>query len=316
MINGATSAVTPGNSGLNSLPSGNICPFGKILKKIGLPSRASNSNDTLMGKGSRHYGHGSIMRSGDSGAGGGKLGIGCGDLEEMKSGGNEMYKRGKFVEALALYDKSILLSPDNTVYQSNRVATLTALGRLSEAVKECEAVRLDPGYARAHQRFDNALSLTEKAVLIDHGNIELSMLGRWAETVKDYEALRQELPHENEVLQHLHQAENALKKYHGQVYDGKLGGEVEEVCRLDKFKAGISSPGVAVVHFKAEGDDEPDDMSPFMNMLCVRYPSIHLFKVDVGETLGIAKAESIRMVPTFKVYKNIDMVKEIVHPSH
>ncbi|CAI0461115.1 unnamed protein product [Linum tenue] len=242
MINGATSAVTPGNSGLNSLPSGNICPFGKILKKIGLPSRASNSNDTLMGKGSRHYGHGSIMRSGDSGAGGGKLGIGCGDLEEMKSGGNEMYKRGKFVEALALYDKSILLSPDNTVYQSNRVATLTALGRLSEAVKECEAVRLDPGYARAHQRFDNALSLTEKAVLIDHG--------------------------------------------------------------------------VAVVHFKAEGDDEPDDMSPFMNMLCVRYPSIHLFKVDVGETLGIAKAESIRMVPTFKVYKNIDMVKEIVHPSH
>ncbi|CAN1229474.1 Inactive TPR repeat-containing thioredoxin TTL3 [Linum perenne] len=539
--NGATSAASPGP---NLLPSGNICPSGKIVKKIGLPSRVPTTRPETLGMGKGHYGHGSIMRGGSGGSGGGlKAGSGSYDPEEVKREGNEMYKRGNFGEALAMYDKAIHLSPDNAAYRSNRAAALTALGRLTEAVKECEeAVRLDPGYARAHQRlaslylrlgqadearrhvnlpgqqpdplelhklqllekhlnqcvvarktgdwksvlretdgalavgidssrqllgwnfqliacraeaflklcqhenadstiskvpkfescspqakffgmlseayvlyvraqvemalgrFDNAVSLTEKAVSIDHVNIELSMalnkmktvararthgndlfssgkyaeassaygeglkhdtsnavlycnrsvcwsklglweksvedcsqalkiqpnytkallrraasngkLGRWAEAVTDYEMLRQELPFDNEVVEHLRWAEDALKKSRGQIYDGKLGGEVEEVCRLEKFKAAISSPGVAVIHFKAEGDEQSDDMSPFMNMLCVRYPSIHFFKVNVGESLAIAKAESIRTIPTFKIYKNGGMVKEIIRPSH
>ncbi|GLT61123.1 hypothetical protein SLA2020_338500 [Shorea laevis] len=43
--------------------------------------------------------------------------------------------------------------PENAAYRSNRAAALTALGRLGEAVRECEeAVRLEPDYGRAHQR--------------------------------------------------------------------------------------------------------------------------------------------------------------------
>lgn len=34
------------------------------------------------------------------------------------------------------------------------------------------------------------------------------------------------------------------------------------------------------------------------------------------ESLAIAKAEGIRTVPTFKMYKNGDKVKEIICPSH
>jgi tetratricopeptide (TPR) repeat protein len=75
------------------------------------------------------------------------------DPEEVKRAGNEQYKRGHFGEALRLYDRAIALSPRNAAYRSNRAAALTGLGRLGEAVLECEeAVRLDPNYGRAHQR--------------------------------------------------------------------------------------------------------------------------------------------------------------------
>ncbi|KAI3943499.1 hypothetical protein MKW92_048396, partial [Papaver armeniacum] len=63
--------------------------------------------------------------------------------EELKRAGNDKYKRGNFLDALYLYDKAIAIS----------AAALTGLGRFMEAVRECEeAVCLDPGYCRAHQR--------------------------------------------------------------------------------------------------------------------------------------------------------------------
>lgn len=46
------------------------------------------------------------------------------------------------------------------------------------------------------------------------------------------------------------------------------------------------------------------------------YILVVCLKVDVEESLVIAKAESIRSVPTFKIYKNGEKVKEMVRPSH
>lgn len=156
---------------LNVLPTGNICPSGKILK-TGMAQNRSSRTDVL-GSGSGNYGHGSIMRGGMSPkesanananasattmrSSGGveyvrKAMVGA-DPEEVKRAGNEQYKRGHFGEALRLYDRAIALSPGNAAYRSNRAAALTGLGRLGEAVRECEeAVRLDPSYGRAHQR--------------------------------------------------------------------------------------------------------------------------------------------------------------------
>lgn len=75
------------------------------------------------------------------------------DWEECKKAGNELYRKGDFVEALLLYDRAIGISPENAACRSNRAAALTMVGRLGEAVAECEeAVRLDPNYGRAHQR--------------------------------------------------------------------------------------------------------------------------------------------------------------------
>ncbi|KAE8720409.1 Inactive TPR repeat-containing thioredoxin TTL3 [Hibiscus syriacus] len=534
---GGTSSFSSSSSSASSnpstiLPSGNICPSWKIVKTMGL--RTSNKTDTL-GGGKGNYGHGSIIRGG----GGAKSGPATANPEEMKRAGNEMYKRGNFSEALALYDKAISISPENSAYRSNRAAALAAAGRLGEAVRECEeAVRLDPGYGRAHQRlsslylrlglpdnarhhlclpgqhsdpaelqklqlleihinrcadarkigdwktavreidaaiavgadsstkliackaeallklhqieesdyclsniskpehytpslqikyfgmvaeayvlfvqaqvemalgrFENAVSAVEKARRIDYSNAEIAMvlnnvkmvarerthgnelfnagryaqacsaygeglrcdssnsvlycnravcwsklglweksvedcnqalkiqpnykkallrraasngkLGRWADAVRDYELLRKELPGDIEVAESLHNAQVALKKSRGvDIHKTKISGEVEEISSLERFKIAISSPGISMVHFKVASNEQCEELTPFVNLLCVRYPSIHFYKVDAEESLVVAKAEGIRTVPTFKIYKNGDKVKEMISPTH
>lgn len=183
-----SSATSPATSAANVLPTGNICPSGKI-QITGMTQSRSRSD--VLGSGTGTYGHGSIMRGGGSsispakpistgGGGGGsprhvsnspvivggssrsspvaaetlwKKAILGSDSEEVKRVGNEMYRKGLFNEALKLYDRAIALSPTNAAYRSNRAAALTGLARIGEAVKECEeAVRSDPNYGRAHHR--------------------------------------------------------------------------------------------------------------------------------------------------------------------
>ncbi|KAM3697561.1 hypothetical protein ACB098_06G122500 [Castanea mollissima] len=559
--NGATSASSNGTV----LPSGNICPSGKILKAVPAPRNATGTGRILKaGSGTGNYGHGSIVRGGGPAAAASKLtasvidanvtgnihfageammvrrALASSDPEEVKKAGNELYRRDHFVEALSLYDRAISLSPDNAAFRSNRAAALTKLGRLGEAVKECEeAVRLQPSYGRPHQRlaslylrfgqveyaqrhlffpgqqpdqselqklkslvkhlnqctdarkigdwksairesdaameigadcspqliackaeallklhqveeaesilsnipklenyppccsqtkvfgmlaevyllyvraqvemalgrFENAVEAAEKAGMIDGSNVEVarvlnnvkmvararsrgknlfssgrfseacsaygeglkydscnsvlycnravcwSKLGlweksvedcnqalkiqpnymkallrravsnakleRWAEAMRDYEVLRRELPGDNEVAESLHRAQAALKKSCGlEVHSMTFCGEVEEVSSLNKFKSATLSPGVSVIHFKVASNEQCEEISPFINMLCVRYPSVNFFKVDVEELLAVAKAESIRTVPTVKIYRNGEKVMELIRPSH
>ncbi|CAL5200328.1 unnamed protein product [Lathyrus oleraceus] len=517
-------------------PTGNICPSGKILRP-GLPSPGPNRTDVL-GSGTVNYGHGSIVR----GASSVKSAMRCSDPEEVKRVGNEMYRNGKFAEALVLYDRAVALSPGNAVCRSNRAAALMELGRLSEAAMDCEeAVKLDPAYARAHKRlaslylrfgqvensrrhlriagvqddrseesnlllleqhlnqcaverkngdwkrvirkvddavaagadfcpqlvackaeaymklrqfedaksclskipqlegcppacsqakffgmvgetfvhfvtaqvemalgrFENAVSAAEKASVSCNNNVEVTKivntvrmvararsrgndlfrsskfseackaygegllydnssyvlycnraicwyklgkwensvqdcnqalnicpnytkallrramsnakLERWAEVVRDYRTLKQELPNDNEVTENLAQALLALEKSRKVVNGSTTLGlevEVEEVTTLDKFKAAIAFTGVSVVHFKGESNELCEEISPFVNTLCVRYPSVKFIKVDVEECISIAKAESIKSVPTFKIYKNGEKVKEMIRPTH
>lgn len=147
---GGGSGATSPNPGV--LPTGNICPSGRILK-TGMATRTTVKPETLC-TGAANYGHGNIVRSGGINAGKTiQTAREIGDSEEVKKAGNEMYRKGNFVEALAFYDRAISMSPENPAYRSNRAAALAASGRLEEAVKECiEALRFDPCYVRAHQR--------------------------------------------------------------------------------------------------------------------------------------------------------------------
>ncbi|XP_052178903.1 TPR repeat-containing thioredoxin TTL1 [Diospyros lotus] len=540
------SGSTANSPPVNVLPTGNICPSGRILK-TGMASRSSKTD--VLGLGTGNYGHGSIMRGGASA----KLGGGDGGLagdsskraiwgldpEEVKRAGNEKYKLGHLAEALSLYDRAIAMSPANATFRFNRAVALTGLGRLAEAVKECEeAIKLYPGYVKAHHRlgslllrlgqvenagrhlcfpghpsdsnelqklqavemhlckctdarkiadwrsvlreagaaivagadaspqlhtckaeaylklhqleeanssllngpkcestspscsqskffgmlseaymffvqaqiemafgrFENAVTAAEKAGHIDARNIEVSVLlstvrlvsrarargndlfkserfteacsaygeglridpsnsvlycnraacwsklglwersvddcnhalriqpnytkallrraasnsklERWAEAVRDYEVLRREIPDDNEVAESLFHAQVALKKSCGEeVHNMKFGGEVELVSGLEQFRAAISSPGASIVHFKAASNVQCKQISPFLDVLCERYPFINFFKVDVEESPAVAIAENVRILPTFKIYKNGSRVKEMVCPS-
>lgn len=73
--------------------------------------------------------------------------------EVLKNMGNEEYKKGRFKDAIVLYDQAIALDCNNASYYSNKSAALIGLGRLIEAVFECRvAVRIEPCYIRAHLR--------------------------------------------------------------------------------------------------------------------------------------------------------------------
>ncbi|KAJ0260728.1 Uncharacterized protein HA466_0039910 [Hirschfeldia incana] len=75
------------------------------------------------------------------------------DPETLKTMGNEDYKNGNYLEALALYDAAIAIDPKKAAYRSNKSAALAALGRILEAVFECkEAIRMEPQYHKAQHR--------------------------------------------------------------------------------------------------------------------------------------------------------------------
>ncbi|KAH9605844.1 hypothetical protein KSS87_000667 [Heliosperma pusillum] len=547
---------------LNVLPTGNIiCPSGRT-KVSGQNQQHHHQTSArkadVLGSGTVNYGHGSIMRAGGAARksstsatvevpGGGVVAEkvlgnvrGNVDPEELKRVGNEHYKRGHFGEALLFYDRAIAISPGNASYRSNRAAALTGLGRVGEAVRECEeAVRLDPAYGRAHHRlasllirlgqvevarrhlcyagqqpdpkelhklqavekhlnqcfesrrnrdwkstlregdaaitagadyspqlflcraesllklqqiddvesilsntpkidpsphccshskffgmlseaylfyvqaqiemavgrFENAVTLAEKAGKIDPRGVEIAKLlntvrlvakartrgndlfnsarfteacaaygeglkldpsysvlygnraacwyklgmweksiedcnhalrihpnytkallrraasnnklERWGEAVRDYEVVRKQLPQDNEVAESLFHAQVALKKSRGEeVYNMKFGGDVEEITGLEHFRATVSSPGMSVVHFESPSNPQCQRISSLLDTLCSQYPFINFLKVDIEMGRDVADAEHVRIVPTFKIYKNGSRVKEIVNPTN
>lgn len=174
IYSGGSSATSP----LNVLPTGNICPSGRILK-TGMASRSSKPD--VLGTGSVNYGHGSIIRGGaspklggvdsaaaDGGAGSSrasyagdskkKLTLSAPDADELKQAGNQQYKHGHLIEALGLYDQAISMSPGNATYRFNKAVALTGLNRLVAALREFEeAIKLDSTYVKAHHRLGSLL---------------------------------------------------------------------------------------------------------------------------------------------------------------
>ncbi|XP_047180443.1 TPR repeat-containing thioredoxin TTL1-like [Vigna umbellata] len=216
--------------------------------------------------------------------------------------GNDLFKSERFTEACSAYGEGLRLDPSNSVLYCNRAACWFKLGQWERSIEDCnQALRIQPNYTKAILR--RAASN--------------SKLERWEEAVKDYELLRRELPDDNDVAENLFHAQVALKKSRGEeVRNLKFGGEVEDISGLEQFRAAISLPGVSVVHFETASNLQCKQISPFVVTLCSRYPSINFLKVDIQASPAVATAENVRVVPTFKIYKNGSRVKEIICPSH
>ncbi|CAA2973819.1 TPR repeat-containing thioredoxin TTL1-like [Olea europaea var. sylvestris] len=215
--------------------------------------------------------------------------------------GNDLFKSERFTEACSAYGEGLRLDPFNSVLYCNRAACWFKLGQWQLSVDDCnQALCFQPNYIKA---------LLRRAA----SNCKLE---RWDEAVRDYELLRRELPNDNEIAESLFHAQVAQKKSCGEeVYNLKFGGEVESVSGLEQFQAATSSPSVSVVHFKAVSNLQCKRISPFLDTLCTRYPSINFLKVDIEESPAVARAENVRIVPTFKIYRKGSRVKEMICPS-
>lgn len=222
-------------------------------------------------------------------------------VANARSFGNELFKVGKFSEACVAYGEGLQYDPTNPVLLSNRAACRIKLGQWEKSVEDCNlAIDIQPNYVKALLR--RAQSNTQ--------------LERWEEALKDYEVLRKYVPGDREVAQSIFYVQVELRKSRGQeIYNMKFGGEVEVVNNSDQFREAINSPGLAVVHFKSRSNEQCRNISPFIDELCGKYPSVNFLKVDIGENPHLKKSESISYVPTFKIYKNGVKVKEMLGPS-
>nr|BAJ94435.1 predicted protein [Hordeum vulgare subsp. vulgare] len=149
---------------INALPTGNICSSGRVAPAPAAPRPRARPD--VLGSGTGHYGHGSIMRGGMApawsngvdaaplaGRSPASFAAPPDSLQEVTRAGNELYKQGRYGDALRHYDRALALCPDSAACRGNRAAALTGLGRLTEALRDCEeAVRLDPASGRAHGR--------------------------------------------------------------------------------------------------------------------------------------------------------------------
>ncbi|XP_028790466.1 inactive TPR repeat-containing thioredoxin TTL3-like [Neltuma alba] len=217
-----------------------------------------------------------------------------------RSRGNDLFGQGKFSEACSAYGEGLKIDSSNYVLFCNRAVCWSKLGLWEKSVEDCNhALRIQPNCTKA---------LLRRAV-------SNSKLERWGDAIRDYEALKHELSGDSKVAESLRQAQLALRKSRGEECGSKLV-EVEEVSTLDRFKAAVASSGISVVHFKKASNERCQEISPFINTLCIRYPDVKFIKVDLEDCTSVGKAESIRTVPTFRIYANGEKVMEMIRPSH
>ncbi|RZC67684.1 hypothetical protein C5167_011363 [Papaver somniferum] len=223
-------------------------------------------------------------------------------VAKARSLGNDLFKAGNFIEACSAYGDGLKIDPSNSVLYCNRAACWLKLGQWEKSVEDCnQTLRFQPKYTKA---------LLRRASSNDK-------LQRWVESVRDYEVLRRELPGDKEVAEALFHAQVSLKKSRGEeIHNLKFGGEVEDIYDPDQLRAAISSPSVSVVYFVAPSDQQCEQMSPYVNSLCSRYPSVNFLKVDIKESPALAKEENVIVVPAFKIYKSGKRIKEMICPIY
>lgn len=73
--------------------------------------------------------------------------------EEHRVKGNELYKEGKFPQAIKEYDEGLKRDPKAVAIYSNRCATYIKLMEFSTAMKDAEkCLELDPKFVKAYAR--------------------------------------------------------------------------------------------------------------------------------------------------------------------
>lgn len=222
-------------------------------------------------------------------------------VDHTRTLGNELFKAGRLFEACAVYSEGLESDRINAVLLCNRAACRSKLGQWEKAIEDCDAaLSAQPHYLKALMRRAQCSTKLE----------------RWEDALRDYEDLRAQMPNDMEVAQSYFDVQAALNKSRGEeIHKMKLEGKVEEVLNEGQFKEVTNLPGLAVVQFISRWSNRCCQISLFMDELRRRFPCVHFVKVDVEDNPCIAKTESVTFIPTFKIYKSGQKVKELQGPS-
>ncbi|KAI5064276.1 hypothetical protein GOP47_0020946 [Adiantum capillus-veneris] len=220
---------------------------------------------------------------------------------QTRTSGNELFKAGRFFEACAVYSEGLESDPMNAILLCNRAACRSKLGQWEKAIEDCDAaLQAQPNYIKAFMRRAHCSSKLE----------------RWEDALQDYEVLRAKMPSDVEVARGYFDVQVAIKKSRGEeIHKMKFGGEVEEVFNEGQLREVVTFAGISVVQFITRWNDRCGQISPFIDQLCKRFPCVHFVKVDVEDNPYLAKIESVTFVPTFKIYRSGQRVKELQGPS-
>ena len=78
--------------------------------------------------------------------------------EALKNEGNELFKAGKYAEAVVKYGEAIDLDPEVPAYYSNRAFCHIKTESMGSAILDAdEAIKLDKRFAKAYYRKGTAL---------------------------------------------------------------------------------------------------------------------------------------------------------------
>ncbi|ORZ39585.1 hypothetical protein BCR44DRAFT_159291 [Catenaria anguillulae PL171] len=73
--------------------------------------------------------------------------------QKLKNQGNDLYKAGKFAEAVSYYTRAIEMQPTSAVYWCNRAACYANLNEPNKVIEDCtKALELDATYVKALHR--------------------------------------------------------------------------------------------------------------------------------------------------------------------
>ncbi len=83
--------------------------------------------------------------------------------EQENQKANELYKAGKFPEALKVYEEAIKRNPKLPKYYTNRAQCYIKLMEFYQAIKDCEsAIKIDPKTLKAYQKKANCHFITKE----------------------------------------------------------------------------------------------------------------------------------------------------------
>ncbi|KAH0751480.1 hypothetical protein KY290_004701 [Solanum tuberosum] len=218
-----------------------------------------------------------------------------------RSLGNELFKSGRYIEACSAYGEGLSRDSLNLILYCNRATCWYKLEQWEKSLDDCNhALLIQPHYTKA---------LFQKAA----SNVKLE---RWADAVRDYEILRQELPNDRELAEFLFHCRVELKNSQGEdVHNMTFVRKVDLILDLDKFHTAITSYATSVILFKEASNEQCKRMYLVMDTLSTKYRSVSFLEVDVEQSPAIAAAENITTLPTFKMYRYGRLVMELYIPN-